>query len=220
MIRWYYYIAKWTVYWYFKLVTRLKVEGLENIPAEGPVLLVANHLNNADPPLVSVTLKRNAIFMAKEQLFRNRCIGYLVCGLGAFPVHRGQMDRQAIRDAENVLERNLILVMFPEAARSKDGKLHEAHPGSALIASRHDVPIVPVAITGTEKLTDRWFIFRRYPVSLSYGKPFHLPGKDSGKRKKDLEASTRFIMEHIAEMLPGQYRGFYSSGELKNEAES
>jgi len=217
MIRWYYYICRWGIILYLRTVTRLTIEGLENVPSTGPVLVVANHLNNADPPLVSVTLRRNAIFMAKEELFRNRVLGYLLFGLGAFPVHRGQADRKALRHAENALANNQLLVMFPESHRSKDARLQEAQPGSALIASRNEVPIVPVAITGTEKLADWKFIFQRPRVTIKYGKPFRLPENGGEKRKKDLEKSTRFIMEQIAKTLPEQYRGFYASVKVDNE---
>ncbi|MBN2240651.1 MAG: 1-acyl-sn-glycerol-3-phosphate acyltransferase [Dehalococcoidales bacterium] len=215
MIRWYYYIARWFVIRFLRIVTRLRIEGLDNIPPDGPVLLVSNHLSNADPPLISVTLRRNAMFMAKQELFANRILGYLIYGLGAFPVNRGQLDRKALRHAEGVLSQNKILVMFPEARRSKAAQLQEAFPGSALIATRHDVPIVPVAISGTEKMTNWRFIYRRYPIKVTYGKPFHLPDTGAGGKRKNLEAATLYIMEQIAGMLPERYRGVYSKTKVK-----
>mgnify|MGYP001238748552 CR=1 FL=1 len=215
MIRWYYYICRWAILFYLNVVTRLKVEGLENVPKTGPVLIVANHLNNSDPPLVSVTLNRNAIFMAKEELFRNRILSYIIFGLGAFPVHRGQVDRKAIRHAESVLKNGMILVMFPESHRSKDARLQEAQPGSALIASRNDVPILPVAITGTEKMSDWKFIFHRPQVLITYGIPFKLPASSTQGKKKNLEELTDFIMSKIAEILPEEYQGFYSMEKTK-----
>jgi 1-acyl-sn-glycerol-3-phosphate acyltransferase len=210
MIRWYYYISRWAVIAFFKLFTSWRTEGLDNVPSGGPVLLVSNHLSNADPPLVSVTLKRNAIFMAKKELFINPVLGYLVYGLGAFPVNRGQLDRQAIRHSEKVLKENKILVMFPEAARSKEGRMKEAYPGSALIAARNNVPIVPVAITGTEKVVGLKWMLHRPRVLIRFGKPFSLPPREQQKKRENMGHSTRIIMEHIAEMLPEKYRGVYS----------
>lgn len=209
MIRWYYYISRWAVILFFKTFTTCRVKDLGNVPVKGAVLLVSNHLSNADPPLISTTLKRNAIFMAKEELFRNRIIGYLVYGLGAFPVHRGKLDRKAIRHSEKILSENKILVMFPEATRSKGVQLQAAYPGSALIATRLNVPIVPVAITGTEKLAGWSWIYRRYPLLIRFGKPFNLPSSYDRNSRTDLSESTEYIMKHIAELLPEEYRGVY-----------
>jgi 1-acyl-sn-glycerol-3-phosphate acyltransferase len=217
LIRWYYYISRWGVIIFYKILIRWRVEGIENVPANGPVLMVSNHLSNADPPLLSVTLKRNALFMAKKELFKNPLLGYLLYGLGAFPVHRGQLDRKALRHAESVLADNKILCMFPEASRSKNARLKEAYPGSALIATRYKAPIVPVAITGTEKIVGLKWIFYRYPVLVRFGKPFQLPLQGEKRKHKDLEESTRVIMEHIAAILPEEYRGVYATRESDND---
>ena len=122
MIRWYYFIARFAVILFFKVFTRWKVVGLDNVPSDESLLIVSNHLSNADPPILSVTLKRDAIFMAKEELFRNPILGYIIYGFGAFPVHRGQLDRKAFRHAEQVLSDNKALVIFPEASRSKEAR--------------------------------------------------------------------------------------------------
>jgi 1-acyl-sn-glycerol-3-phosphate acyltransferase len=221
MIRWYYYIVRWSIIIFFKIFTRWRIEGLENVPVSGAVLVVPNHLSNADPPLVSVTLKRNAIFMAKEELFHNPVTGYILFGIGAFPVHRGQIDRKALRHAESVLAKEKILVMFPEASRSKTASLQNAFPGSALLALRNNVPIIPVAITGTEKMTNWSWIHHRYPVTIRFGKPYHLPlSGNKNRNKMDLEESTRIIMEHIAELLPEKYRGIYAKRQPEHESDS
>lgn len=217
LIRWYYYISRWAVIIFYRFFLRWRVEGIENVPADGPVLLVSNHLSNADPPLLSVTLKRNAIFMAKKELFKNPILGYLLYGLGAFPVHRGQLDRKALRHAESVLANNSILVMFPEASRSKNARLKEAYPGSALIAIRFQAPIVPVAITGTENVIGLKWIFHRYPVVVRFGRPFQLPSQGRKRKHEDLEESTRLIMEHIAAILPEEYRGVFAAREKNND---
>lgn len=210
MIRWYYYLTRWTVIVIFRLFTRLKIEGLENVPPEGALLMVANHMSNADAPLVSVTLKRNAAFMAKEELFHNRLAAGFLGGCGAFPVHRGQLDRKALRQSESVLKNGLILVMFPEASRSRDARLKTAFPGSALIAMRHGVPVIPAGITGTENISGFRWILHRHRVTILFGKPFSLPPYEDRRNRSNLEDSTRIIMEHIAELLPEKYRGVYA----------
>lgn len=217
MIRWYYYIARLAVIIFFKVFTRWKVIGLENIPTEGGVLLVSNHLSNADPPLLSVTLKRNTLFMAKKELFRNPILGYIIYGFGAFPVHRGQLDRQALRHAEKGLADKNILVIFPEASRSKNARLKKAFPGSAMIAIRSNIQIVPVAITGTEKVVGLKWMLRRPGIQVRFGEPFNLP-PTSGKKTRDiLEESTTFVMRRIADLLPAEYRGIYAGKENDDE---
>ena len=104
---WFYYVGRLIVRMLLRLFTRWQVRGRENIPSQGPLLVVANHLHLADPPLLSVSLSRKTIFMAKEELFRSRFSSYFMGGFGAFPVHRGQLDRKALRQAERILAEGL-----------------------------------------------------------------------------------------------------------------
>jgi 1-acyl-sn-glycerol-3-phosphate acyltransferase len=207
---WFYYIARGLLIGAFKLFTRWQVKGKENVPEEGPVLLVANHLNLADPPLLGVSLKRRIIFMAKEELFRSRLSAYFLGGFGSFPVHRGKLDRQALRSSQQVLADGQILVMFPEASRSRSARLKKALPGSALIACRSGVPILPVGIIGTEQLKGVSFLFRRPRVTINIGQPFSLPPVEGKLTREKLVEYTDLIMRRIAELLPPKYRGVYA----------
>lgn len=217
MIRWFYYVARVIVKLILHLFTRWQTNGKENVPSQGALLIIANHLNLADPPLVSVSLDRKAIFMAKEELFRSRFLGYFISSFGAFPVYRGQLDRKAIRQAEQVLADGLALVMFPEATRSKNAQLQVAFPGSALIALRNGVPVLPVAVTGTERIKGLSWILHRPRITISFGKPFNLPPIDGKVSKAELTRLTDFMMEHIAELLPTEYHGYYVKKELPND---
>ena len=192
------------------LLSRWRVRGKENVPREGPVLVVANHMTLIDPPLLSVSLGRYAQIMAKEELFRSRMSSYFMSGLGAFPVYRGRLDRQAMRAAEEVLAGGGALVVFPEGQRSRNGQLQHASAGATLIALRSGVPIVPAGITGTERVNGIASILRRPRLTVNFGRPFHLPPATS---KSDREERTRYIMERIAEVLPAEYRGVYASRE-------
>jgi 1-acyl-sn-glycerol-3-phosphate acyltransferase len=204
---WFYYVGRVIARALFSLLTRLEVRGRENIPAEGPLLVVANHLNLTDPPLLGVSLGRETIFMAKEELFRSPLTAYFVGSFGAFPVHRGKLDRKALRQAQQVLTDGRALIMFPEATRSKRACLQPAYPGSALIAMRGGVPVLPVGISGTERVKGIGWIFRRPRITLNIGRPFHLPAEDFTRAK--LAENTTLIMERIAELLPQKYRGVY-----------
>jgi 1-acyl-sn-glycerol-3-phosphate acyltransferase len=204
-----YFIGKLIVGVFFRLFTRLQVKGRENVPAKGALLVVSNHLNFNDPPLLGASLGRQVVFMAKEELFRFRPLGYFLGSLGSFPVHRGRLDRKAIRQSERVLAEGRALVMFPEATRSPKAQLQPAFPGSALFASRHGVPVLPVGIAGTEKLKKSFWIFRRPRITVNIGPPFSLPSSGGKLTKDELAEHTELIMRRIAELLPPEYRGVY-----------
>ncbi len=209
---WLYCIGKVIVWVFFGLFTRLRVEGKENVPRQGALLVVSNHLNFNDPPLLGASLGRQVVFMAKEELFRSRFLAYFLSSLGAFPVHRGRLDRKAIRQSERVLAEGRALVMFPEATRSPNAQLQRALPGSALIASRQAVLVLPVGISGTEKLKKSGWLFRRPRITVNIGQPFSLPKAGSKLTRDELAEHTELIMRRIAELLPPQYRGVYGEG--------
>ncbi len=212
---WFYYVARVIIRVLLKLLTHCQVKGKENIPGQGPLLIVANHLNLADPPLLGVSLSRKVIFMAKKELFRPKLIGYFVGGFGAFPVHRGQLDRKALRQAYQVLADGLALVLFPEGTRSRNGRLQPALPGPALIAMRSGAPILPVGIFGTERIRGVTWLLRRPQITVNVGHPFYLPPVSSRLTKAELAELTSYIMGHIAELLPLEYRGDYGGKGIK-----
>jgi len=148
--------------------------------------------------------------MAKKELFHFRLIGYFIGRLGAFPVHRGQLDRTAMRQAYQVLADGLALVMFPEGTRSRSSRLQPALPGPALIATRSGAPILPVGFIGTEKIKGTTWLLRRPQIMVNIGHPFYLPSVNSRLTKAELAELTNSIMGHIAELLPLEYRGDYA----------
>lgn len=213
IVPWFYYVGRVIVRMLLFILTRWQVKGKENVPHQGPLLVVSNHLHAYDPAVVGVSLGREVIFMAKEELFRFRPRGYFLSGLGSFPVHRGRLDRKAIRQSEKVLADGMALAMFPEATRSMNAQLQPALAGSALIASRSGAPILPIGLTGTERLDGIGWVLRRPRITVNIGQPFYLPPASSKLTKNELAEHTTIIMQRIAELLPPEYRGVYGGRE-------
>ena len=213
---WFYYVTKAMIRALLFLFTRWRVQGKENILRQGPLLIVANHLNLADPALLGVSIDRKMIFMAKEELFRSRFSSYLLRNLGTFPVRRGIPDRKAFNQAEYWLTQGMALVMFPEGRRSQDARLQSGFPGSARIASRIGVPILPVGISGTERIKGKIWWFRRPKITVNIGHPFCLPAASSKLTRVELARLANSVMARIAELLPTEYRGNYTEGKITN----
>ena len=196
------------------LLTRRRVRGRDNIPGQGALIITANHLNSIDPPLVASVLGRRAAFMAKEELFRPRIAGCIMGGLGAFPTSKGQPDRVALRKAMQWLADGRALVIFPEGMRSKSRQLKPAFPGAALVAQRSGAPIVPIGISGTEKIKGLGWLLHRPTLTVNIGRPFTLPAVDGRMTKEELAGLTDEIMGRIAELLPEEYRGDYARSKV------
>ncbi|MBI1885484.1 MAG: 1-acyl-sn-glycerol-3-phosphate acyltransferase [Chloroflexi bacterium] len=192
----------------------LEVVGRERVPRKGPLILACNHLNIADPPIITVAFPRRVVWMAKRELFDTPVLGILYHLYGCLPVRRTEADLKALREAQDVLRKGLVLGMFPEGTRSRIPGLRKAEPGTALIALRTGVPIVPVAITGTEPIHLPGSLFqflqrRRHHVRLAFGEPFTLPQVER-VRTEAVEQGADMIMRRIAELLPLEYQGIYA----------
>ncbi|WP_299448789.1 lysophospholipid acyltransferase family protein [uncultured Phascolarctobacterium sp.] len=194
-----YSIAKIILKVLFAIGLRMRVEGAENIPAEGPLVIASNHLSLLDPPVIGVASTRKVHFMAKQELFVP-ILGDLYKILGAFPVRRGGADRAAIKHGIDILKNNQVLAIFPEGTRSKTGKLGKAEPGALMMASKALATIVPCCVVGTD--------FRRqgkiWPkVTVRFGKPIYFPA-DAVVNKEFLHDMTEDLMQHIAKLQAGE----------------
>jgi 1-acyl-sn-glycerol-3-phosphate acyltransferase len=204
-----YYVLKFIGRIVILFTTRCEIRHRGNIPPEGPLLVAANHLSVGDPVLIGCNMGRKVVFMAKEELFRNRFNSYFVRSFGAFPVYRGRSNREALRQANRVLKKGQILGMFPEGKRSQENSLTPAFYGAALIAYHNKIPILPVGITGSEKIRGLSWLWHRPKVVLNIGQPFHLPVRGHSLKKEQLEEFTDMIMDNIAGLLPEKYQGKY-----------
>lgn len=213
-MHWVYYGGRFLTRVLLFLFTHWRVRGKENIPGHGPLLIVVNHLNLADPPIIGVSINRKVMFLAKEELFRPGLSGYIVRNYGAFPVRRSGMNKEAMRKSEQLLAQGMALIMFPEGRRSQGAQLESALSGAALIAARNGVPILPIGIAGTEKLKGITWWLRRPEITVNIGSPFYLSPVNGKLTRVKLIEFTHSIMEHIAELLPAEYRGDYGSQKI------
>jgi len=188
--------------------SRWQVRGKQNVPRKGPIIVVANHLSLADPPLVSASMPRHIVFMAKAELFGWHPLSPMVRTFGAIRVRKNMADRRALTQARQVLSRGMALGMFPEGSRSRDHTLQPAYPGAALLALNASATILPVAITGTEKIKGLGWLLRPR-IEVNIGQPFTLDINPDQDRKQQIVQGAETIMRHIAELLPPEYRGKY-----------
>lgn len=202
-----------------RIVLGMRIEGVHNVPKSGGVLVLGNHLHNADPVLICIAMPRPIHFMAKKELMSIPVVSWFARLSGAFPVDRGRADRTAIRRALVTLEQGIAVGMFPEGTRSPSRRIEKVLGGAGLIAIKGGSPIVPLAITGSEhmpfngaktgaKSTGR----RRRGITIRFGEPFTLPATVDGKRTTS-EMAINLCMRRVAEMLPENYRGIYLSAD-------
>ena len=188
------------------------IEGQENIPPSGPLLVASNHLSNLDPAIVAAALPRPPVFLAKKELFKYSLGAFLMRGYGAHPVDRRGGDVAALNWITHQLSvENRMAIVFPEGTRSKTGGLLRGQPGIALIAISTGVPVVPVALTGSEPLQNTLKVLKpTATIRLKVGKPFVARNTSGKASRKSASALITEIMYRIAQMLPESKRGEYA----------
>jgi 1-acyl-sn-glycerol-3-phosphate acyltransferase len=195
------------------LLLRATVTGVENFPKRGPALIVFNHLGDADAVLMHAALPFpiSAEGIGKIELNDHWLVGPIFRAYGIIWIHQGRPDRRALRAALDALSQGRMVTIAPEGRQSVLGGLEDGTEGAAFLALRAGVPLVPVALTGTENQNvyshlKRW---QRARVTLAVGKPFFLP--QHANHQQAIREGTELIMKTIAGLLPESYRGKYKS---------
>jgi 1-acyl-sn-glycerol-3-phosphate acyltransferase len=195
-----------------RLFSDYRVEGRENVPPMGPLLVVSNHMSNMDPPLLGVSLPRRTWFLAKDNMFRGRgrrLKHWFLTSYGAFPLNREGTDVRAYRWALSKLEQDGTLVVFPEGTRSR-GAMRKGLPGVVRLALKTQAPMIPVAITGSEHLGTWARVFNPTgTIRIKIGTVFSLPSVEGKLSPEVLDSLTETVMRRIAALLPEGYRGVY-----------
>jgi 1-acyl-sn-glycerol-3-phosphate acyltransferase len=185
---------------------RIRVEGADNIPPDGPLLVACNHTSNLDPMVIGGYFPRTLFVMAKREMFFARPVAWFLAGINSIPVARGVADRRAVTLALEVLRRGARLLIFVEGTRSRDGRMHRSEVGIAFLARRSGAAVLPIVVYPADDPGHaRRRGFRRREIVMRCGAPFTLDL--SGRRDDRLIADE--IGGRVAALLPESRRGVY-----------
>ena len=159
-----------------KLVAPLRVYGAERVPQTGGLVVASNHFSWIDPPALGAACPRTLYYMAKVEAHRVPGLGELMRAFGAFSVRRGESDRDAVRTMRQIVRDGHALGLFVEGTRQRSGVPGPVQPGAAMVAINEGVPVIPVALHGS----DSWRLGNFHPVSLAWGSPLDFAGLPRG----------------------------------------
>ena len=192
-------VSKVVVFPIYKFVFKGHLIGRDNIPQKDSFIMVSNHGSLLDPPLLGHALGRNISFMAKAELFKIPCLGFVIRACGAYPVKRGIADKNTIKTACNKLSNNNCIGIFIDGTRQKNGRVNKPKQGAALLAFKNQKLLLPVAIVNSHRLIRfKFFIPLFSKIVIKVGKPI-LPPKSSSRN--DLNSVTINLQENINNLI-------------------
>jgi 1-acyl-sn-glycerol-3-phosphate acyltransferase len=196
----------------FNLFARLDhVEGLENVPAQGPAILMINHIAFIDPIVVLHVVPRYIVPLAKIEVYDYPLVGIFPRLWGVIPVRREEVDRRAVQQVLEVLRAGEIVLVAPEGTRAR--QLSQGREGIAYLSSRSGAPIVPVAVEGTVGFPALRFFSRQWKTAgavVRFGRPFRFRSDLNRPGREQLRQMTDEAMYILASMLPDNRRGYYA----------
>jgi len=207
-------MVNWVLRGIFRTICRIDLPELKKVPLHGPLILVGNHVNFLESPVIIPHLDpREVVGLAKRESWDNPLLSFLFNQWEVIPIDRGTVDRDAFRQSIDVLAMGKMLAVFPEGTRSKDGCLLQGKPGIVALAMRSKAPLLPMAFYGYEDFWPRLKSFRRTDFHIKVGKPFRLDCGGEALSREVRQAATDEIMYKIAELLPERYHGYYKGVE-------
>jgi 1-acyl-sn-glycerol-3-phosphate acyltransferase len=181
------------------------------VPARGPLILVCNHINFLEVPLMYTHLQpRPLTGFAKSETWDNPWLAPLFNLWGAIPLQRGEADTKALRKGLQALQEGKIVVITPEGTRSHNGQLQQGHPGVITLALHSAAPLLPLVYYGQEALEDNLRRLKRTEFHINVGQPFYLTVPKGKVTHAVRQAITDEIMYQLAILLPAGYRGVYA----------
>ena len=208
-----YRFTRFVVRMIFRLIARIQVTGMENMPDVPSFVAVSNHIGRLDAGLVYYLFDRRDIIMLVAEKYREKLWGrWMVRAFDGIWVDRFNADLNAMREALRRLKKGGVLVVAPEGTRSPTGALQEGRDGASYMAAKAGVPILPVGMIGTEDevVVERLKHLQRLEIIIRIGQPFTLPPLTPGDRDAQLKRHTAEVMCHIAALLPPGYHGVYA----------
>ena len=205
-------IAEGAVDAFVRILCRVEgAEKLEAVPERGPLILVTNHINFLEIPVLRRYLRsRKVIGLAKAEAWNSRLFGKLLDMWEAIPIRRGENDIAALRQSLAVLKEGRILGLAPEGTRSGHGRLQKGHSGAVTIALKSGAPLMPIAYWGGEKVKDCMKRLRRTPFHFNVGQPFRIVTDGLRVTSEIRQQIVDEIMTQIARLLPEEYHGVYA----------
>lgn len=193
-----------------KICLSITVEGVENFPKDGPLLIVINHIGDADAVAVVSQLPFKPDAIGKIELYDLPILGKIMHWYGIIWLHRGKPDIKALRSAIDGLAEKRIIIIAPEGRYSLTGGLEEGTGGAAYLAYKSGAPVLPIVVTGTENenVYGNLKKIRRAKVKVTVGKMLKLNNQHE-TRQEAISQGTQQIMQALANLLPEKYRGEY-----------
>lgn len=200
------------------LICRVDAAELERIPARGPLILVGNHINFLEVPvLVTRVWPRPVTGFSKQETWHNPAKAFLFNVWGGIPLRRGELDMTAFEIACQKLKEGYLFAIAPEGTRSGHGRLQKGHPGTALLATRSGAPLMPLVFYGNEHFWQNVKHLKRTDFHVRVGNPFTIDTHGRAMSREVREQITREIMWQLAALLPPENRGLYA--DLENATE-
>lgn len=200
---------------FFRLFFRIDRSELAKVPQAGPLLMMVNHTSNLEGPMLYAFLQPRPLHaLAKQELWEQKFMAYLMNMWKSIPVDRQNMGRSTMDACFKVLEDRHILAIAPEGTRSKDGNLQEGKGGVAFIAHKKDVPMIPVAVMGFPSFSKNIKRLRRTVITIKVGEVFEIVQKGGRIDADTRQALADEIMMRLAIMMPNEIRGHYKDKDI------